>query len=105
MLGTDGEILDQGRAHRFFTPAQMRRLWLRDAGCTYPGCSMPPHWADGHHLVHWADFGPTDLGNATSCKYDLCDIPRQPSPLEKLEQLIETDEEAAAALIKQLMRT
>jgi flagellar M-ring protein FliF len=33
------------------------------------------------------------------------DIPRQPSPLEKLEQLIETDEEAAAALIKQLMRT
>ena len=64
VLGTDGEILDQGRAHRFFTPAQMRRLWLRDAGCTYPGCSMPPHWADGHHLVHWADFGPTDLGNA-----------------------------------------
>ena len=25
---------------------------------------MPPHWADGHHLIHWADFGPTDLGNA-----------------------------------------
>jgi uncharacterized protein DUF222 len=64
VLGSAGEVLDQGRAHRFFTPAQMRRLWLRDGGCTYPGCSMPPHWADGHHLVHWADFGPTDLGNA-----------------------------------------
>ena len=64
VLGSAGEVLDQGRAHRFFTPAQMRRLWLRDRGCTYPGCSMPPHWADGHHLVHWADFGPTDLGNA-----------------------------------------
>ncbi len=57
VLGTDGEILDQGRMHRLFTPAQTRRLWLRDGGCTYPGCSMPPHWADAHHLVHWADFG------------------------------------------------
>ena len=64
VLGTDGEIVDQGRQHRLFTPAQIRRLWLRDGGCTYPGCSMPPHWADAHHLVHWADFGPTDLGNA-----------------------------------------
>ena len=27
--------------HRFFTPAQTKRLWLRDGGCTYPGCSMP----------------------------------------------------------------
>ena len=64
VLGTDGEIVDQGRQHRLFTPAQIRRLWLRDGGCTYPGCSMPPHWADAHHVVHWADFGPTDLGNA-----------------------------------------
>jgi len=44
VLGTDGEIVDQGRQHRLFTPAQIRRLWLRDGGCTYPGCSMPPHW-------------------------------------------------------------
>jgi hypothetical protein len=64
VLGSDGEVLDQGRAVRFFTPAQLRRLWLRDAGCTFPGCSMPPHWADAHHLVHWADGGPSDLGNA-----------------------------------------
>jgi hypothetical protein len=64
VLGSAGEILDQGRAVRFFTPAQTRRLWLRDGGCSYPGCSMPPHWADAHHLVHWADFGATDLGNA-----------------------------------------
>lgn len=64
VLGTAGEILDQGRTHRFFTPAQTRRLWLRDGGCTYPGCPMPPQWADGHHLIHWADHGPTDLDNA-----------------------------------------
>ena len=64
VLGSEGEVLDQGRAVRFFTAAQVRRLWLRDCGCTYPGCSMPPHWADAHHLVHWADFGPSDLANA-----------------------------------------
>ena len=64
VLGSGGEILDQGRAVRFFTLAQARRLWLRDGGCTYPGCDMPPHWADAHHLVHWADFGSSDLDNA-----------------------------------------
>jgi hypothetical protein len=64
VLGSAGEVLDQGRAVRLFTPAQQRRLWLRDGGCTYPGCDMPPHWADAHHLVHWADFGPSNLGNA-----------------------------------------
>jgi hypothetical protein len=25
---------------------------------------MPPHWTDAHHLVHWVDGGPSDLGNA-----------------------------------------
>ncbi|GAA2160065.1 hypothetical protein GCM10009845_07540 [Pedococcus bigeumensis] len=64
VLGSGGEILDQGRAVRFFTAAQTRRLWLRDGGCTYPDCAMPPHWADAHHLVHWADFGASDLDNA-----------------------------------------
>jgi hypothetical protein len=64
VLGSAGEVLDQGRAVRFFTPAQTRRLWLRDGGCTFAGCSMPPHWTDAHHLVHWVDGGPSDLGNA-----------------------------------------
>lgn len=63
-LGSAGGVLDLGRSVRFFTPAQTRRLWLRDGGCTYPGCGAPPAWTDGHHLVHWADFGTSDLGNA-----------------------------------------
>ena len=64
VLGSQGEVLDLGRAIRFFSPAQTRRLWLRDGGCSYPGCGAPPAWTDGHHLVHWADFGPSDIGNA-----------------------------------------
>ncbi|GAB3073526.1 HNH endonuclease signature motif containing protein [Pedococcus soli] len=64
VLGSGGEVVDQGRVVRLFTTAQVRRLWLRDGGCSFPGCSMPPQWTDAHHLVHWADFGVTDLGNA-----------------------------------------
>lgn len=64
VLGSTSEVVDWGRAVRFFTPAQIRRLWLRDRGCTYPGCDAPPQWADAHHLVHWADFGPSNLANA-----------------------------------------
>jgi hypothetical protein len=64
VLGGGGEVLDFGRAVRLFTPAQTRRLWLRDGGCSYPGCGMPAQWADAHHLVHWADGGASDLANA-----------------------------------------
>jgi Domain of unknown function (DUF222)/HNH endonuclease len=64
VLGSEGEVVDLGRAVRLFTPGQLRRLWLRDAGCTFPGCTMPAHWTDAHHLVHWADGGPTVLDNA-----------------------------------------
>ena len=64
VLGGPSEVLDWGLERRFFTPAQTRRLWLRDGGCTYPGCDAPPQWTDGHHLLHWADHGPSDLGNA-----------------------------------------
>ena len=63
VLGSNGEVLDQGREERYFTDAQTKRMWLRDGGCTYPGCSAPPQWTDGHHLVHWADFGVSNPEN------------------------------------------
>ncbi|MFC7485368.1 HNH endonuclease signature motif containing protein [Knoellia pratensis] len=61
VFGSDGEVLDVGRAVRLFTKAQRRALWHRDKGCTYPGCDVPAGWAKAHHLVHWVDGGPTDL--------------------------------------------
>jgi len=64
VLGSDGQVVELGCSVRLFTPAQVRRLWLRDGGCTFPGCSMPAQWTDAHHLVHWADGGPSDLENA-----------------------------------------
>ena len=64
VLGAAGAVVDLGTDVRLFTAAQVKRLWLRDGHCTYPGCSMPATWCDAHHLVHWADDGPTDLDNA-----------------------------------------
>ena len=65
VLGSRGEVLEQGMAQRLFTRPQIRHLWLRDrGGCTFPGCSKPATWADAHHLVHWVDLGPTDVQNA-----------------------------------------
>ncbi|GAA4117946.1 hypothetical protein GCM10022415_16320 [Knoellia locipacati] len=64
VLDSCGEVVDLGRAQRLFTPAQIKRLWLRDRHCTYPRCDAPAAWTDAHHLIHWADDGPSDLSNA-----------------------------------------
>ena len=63
VLGSNGEVLDLGRTVRLATPKQVQALWIRDKGCTFPGCSRPPAWCDAHHLCHWCDGGPTDLSN------------------------------------------
>lgn len=66
VLGTKSQPLDVGRTARLATPAQLTALRVRDRGCTFPGCTMPPMWCDAHHLRHWArDRGPTDLANLT----------------------------------------
>ena len=37
---------------------------MRDGGCAFPGCDVPPAWTDAHHLQHWAAGGKTTLDNA-----------------------------------------
>ena len=70
VMGTDSEILDVGRARRLFTGGLLAAMRLRDKGCTIPGCTAPPEWADAHHLIHWVDGGPTSLLNgALICPY------------------------------------
>ncbi|WP_336157648.1 HNH endonuclease signature motif containing protein [Amycolatopsis sp. VC5-11] len=67
VLGTEGQVLDLGRAARTATNAQRRALAIRDRGCTFPGCDRGPKWTTPHHIVHWAHGGPTDLDNLASC--------------------------------------
>jgi hypothetical protein len=58
--------LSVGRATRTI-PAPIRTaLVLRDQGCRFPGCDRPPAWTDGHHIIHWADGGATELENLVS---------------------------------------
>ena len=44
-------------------PSTRRALVARDHHCVFPGCDRPAPWCDGHHLIFWADGGPTKLEN------------------------------------------
>lgn len=63
VLGADGQVLDVGRAQRLVTAAIWLALVLRDQHCAFPGCRRLPIACDAHHVVHWADGGPTSLDN------------------------------------------
>lgn len=53
------EPLDVGRRTPV-VPAPMRRAVVaRDRRCRFPGCDHLHPWCDAHHVVHWADGGPT----------------------------------------------
>ena len=78
VLGTHGEILDLGHAKRLVTPGLTAALHLRDKGCTFPGCTTPPSWCDGHHIVYWAKGGKTDLDNlALLCRHHHTEVHRR----------------------------
>ncbi|NED95083.1 DUF222 domain-containing protein [Phytoactinopolyspora alkaliphila] len=61
IVGPDSLPLDVGRAQRTATPAQRKALRLRDGGCLFPGCDLPPEWTDVHHATFWAHGGRTDI--------------------------------------------
>jgi 5-methylcytosine-specific restriction endonuclease McrA len=61
--GPRSEVLDLGRKTPVVPPALRRAVVARDATCRFPGCHRPESWTDVHHVVHWADGGPTSLAN------------------------------------------
>ena len=62
VLGGPSEVLDLGRGNRYADALQRVALALRDGGCVFPGCDMPPGWCHAHHTRGWRDGGGTDLG-------------------------------------------
>ena len=59
-----GELeYETSHAARTIPPATRRALVARDGHCVFPGCDRPAPWCDGHHLIFWADGGPTKLEN------------------------------------------
>jgi len=63
VLGSRSEVLDVGRLQRLVTAALWRALVARDQHCAFPGCNRPPLMCHAHHIIHWADHGPTCLDN------------------------------------------
>ena len=57
------EPLDIGRRTSVIPAAMRRAVIVRDRHCRFPGCDRPHTWCDAHHVVHWADGGPTALPN------------------------------------------
>ena len=69
VLGGKSEVLDVGRARRFYTRAQRIALMVRDRGCTTDGCEWPPGMCHAHHDHPWA------LGGTPTSKTDGCSAP------------------------------
>jgi hypothetical protein len=60
----EGRLLEVGARTRTIPPALRRALHHRDRGCRFQGCSV--RFGQGHHIRHWAQGGPTTLGNLVS---------------------------------------
>ena len=58
----DGHPADLGRARRLPDARLRRLLHARDRTCRFPGCGAV-QFLHAHHVVHWAEGGPTDLDN------------------------------------------
>jgi len=57
-----GFTIGVGRTSRKI-PAWLRRLVEgRDEGCRFPSCDRT-RWTHAHHIIHWAEEGPTNLDN------------------------------------------
>ena len=63
VLSERSEPLDVGRRSKDVPPSMRRAVIVRDRRCRFPGCDRPHTWCDAHHIVHWADGGPTALSN------------------------------------------
>jgi 5-methylcytosine-specific restriction endonuclease McrA len=57
----EGRIVEVGARTRTIPPALRRALLHRDRSCRFPGCHV--RVGEGHHVHHWAQGGPTTLGN------------------------------------------
>lgn len=60
-----GAILDLGRKCRIASQNQTWALYVRDRGCSFPGCTVPAKWTQRHHVTPWQHGGLTNINNLT----------------------------------------
>jgi hypothetical protein len=81
VLGSRSEILDLGRTRRLASAALRHAIALGDGHCALPGCTVPIHRCELHHVRPWQCGGPTSLGNLVALcvrHHQLC----EPAPPE-----------------------
>ena len=62
LLGSRSELLDIVETTRTFTAKVKRAIRIRDGNrCGFPRCRRP--LAECHHIIHWADGGPSTADN------------------------------------------
>jgi hypothetical protein len=79
VLGGASAVLDLGHSVRLVSPEQRTALIVRDGGCAFPGCDLPPELSEAHHIIPWYLGGPTCLANLVLlCKshHGLCEPAR-----------------------------
>lgn len=59
----DGKIVEISTTERVFNRHQRRAIALRDGGCVIPGCGTPAAWCEIHHVLEYANGGPTHTDN------------------------------------------
>ena len=65
VLGSEGRVLDIGRASRVFPPHIRKAITARDQGCSFPQCTIPAPWCEAHHVTYWSLGGSTGTDNGT----------------------------------------
>jgi hypothetical protein len=55
------EVLYLARTKRTAQKGQRLALFVRDRGCSHPGCTNPATWVEAHHLLAWINGGLTDI--------------------------------------------
>ena len=63
VMDPSSQPLDVGRRTPVIPAGMRRAVIVRDRSCRFPGCERPHTWCDAHHVVHWADGGPTSASN------------------------------------------
>lgn len=62
LTGTHDTVVGVGRTTRTIPPWLVRLIRARDHGCRFPLCRRT-RWTHAHHIIHWAEGGPTNLDN------------------------------------------
>ena len=63
VLRAKSQPLDIGRISRTIPNHIRRALIIRDGGCAFPSCGRRPRQCHAHHVIEWADGGPTSVDN------------------------------------------